>query len=596
MNQEKKRLFILWCLLLCLFFISLNTGCSNFFINRIKPDNTRELFSPLANLGFDENDIVYMILTDRFQDGDSTNNDQGNGEYKPGNLKFYQGGDWQGIINKMSYLSTLGVTAIWISPVSDDEDISKDGLEGGYHGYFTHDYYAPNPHFGSVSKLTELVTTAHSYGIDVIIDVVPNHTADYLEPFASQYNPPSFAPAAPFNNPDWYHHNGDITNYNDPNQVENHDLGGLDDLDQDHPAARAEIINVYKYWFSTTGANAARIDVAKGLKKSFLEDFEDSLALPTFGEAFDGSVDLVSDYQNYIWGMLDFPLFFTIRDTLAYDHSMTKLGDLFEQDYKYSDPKRLVTFIDNHDRDRFLTVADDDFRRLRLALTLIFTARGIPDVYYATEQAYYGDGHPKEWMGIANEHNREVLTDFDQSSYFYQYIQRLAQIRNDYSALRQGQQLEMWKDPKVYAFLRQYTSDNSEAITILTNSWNTEVRTIPLRIESSISPGTTLTNLLDTNDTITVQNGGITGKQIAVTLPPKTAKIYVPDSVQSYTPIARTVTTIRVHYDTGYGNSMYIRGDQYPLWWDTGRGAHNESQNLWTWQSERIPAGTTLDY
>lgn len=86
---------------------------------------------------FNEDDIVYMVLTDRFNDGDPSNNNQGFNEYRPGNLKFYQGGDWQGLINQFNYIRDLGVTAIWISPVSDDQDVSKDGGEAGYHGYFT---------------------------------------------------------------------------------------------------------------------------------------------------------------------------------------------------------------------------------------------------------------------------------------------------------------------------------------------------------------------------------------------------------------------------------------------------------------------------
>lgn len=553
-------------------------------------------FETLATTMFDENDIVYMVLTDRLSDGNPANNNQGNNEYRPGNLKFYQGGDWQGIINKMPYIKNLGVTAIWISPVSDDQDISKDGGEGGYHGYFTRDYYAPNPHFGNVAKLQELINTAHANGIAVIIDVVPNHTADFLAPFATSYNPSSFAPVAPFNNPSWYHHNGDITNYDDPNQVEDHDLGGLDDLDQDNLAAKTEIINVYKYWFQTTGADAARVDVAKGLKKSFLQEFEQQLGVPTFGEIFDGSVDKIADYQNYEWGVLDFPLFFTTRDVFANDLSMKKLGDLFAQDYKYVNPNRLVTFIDNHDRDRFLTVADDDWRKLRLAISFMFAARGIPDVYYGTEQAYYGDGRPKEYAGIANEQNREMLTSFNQNHDIYKHIQRLAQIRKSNVALRQGKQREMWSGDQLYAFSRRVDSTGSEVIGVFTNAWNPITTTIPLRTESSIPVGTVLKNLLNTSETVTVQPGGITGKQITVTTNAKTAQLFVSGSPATYTPPSRNVTTIRVHHNAGLGNSIFVRGDEYPLWWNQGRGAHNEGSNLWTWKTERIPAGEAFEF
>jgi len=547
---------------------------------------------------YNEDDIVYMIMTDRFPDGDSTNNDQGEpgGEYQPGNLKFYQGGDWQGIINKIPYLKNLGITAIWISPVSDDQDISKDGGEAGYHGYFTYDYYSPNPHFGDITKLKELVSTAHSNGIDVILDVVPNHTGDYLDPFATEYDPPDLHPISPFNNPNWYHHNGDVTDWNNQWLVENGDIGGLDDLNQDIVDVEQEIYSVYNYWFTQTDADAARVDAVRSIPKWFLQSFENSIGLPTFGEAFHGDVSYVSDYQNYEWGVLDFPLFFVAREVFAYDDSFTRIGDIFDQDWKYNDVNKLHTFIDNHDRDRFLALADDNFSRLRLALTFLFTARGIPVIYYGTEQAYYGDGLTHEWQGISNEFNRQVLEDFDESHIIYNHIKRLTEIRNNYQSLRRGVQREMWEDDVVYSYSRRIDTTGEEVITVMTNSWNSQTRTIPLRAESTIIVGTELTNLLNTNDKITVKSGGSTGKQITVSLNAKEAKIYTTDVTENYTPPSLTLTTIRVHYNAGFGNSVWIRGDTYPFWWDKGREARWTDGDVWVWETERIPSGETFEF
>lgn len=145
----------------------------------------------LATSGYNEDDIVYIPLTDRFPVGDPSNNDQGapGGEYQPDNLKFYQGGDWQGVINKIPYIKNLGVTAIWLSPVSDDQDVSEDG------------------------------------------------------------------------------------------GVENGDIGGLDDLAQEVPAVEQELYNVYQYWFTQTGADAARVDAARSMPKWFLQSFENAIGL-----------------------------------------------------------------------------------------------------------------------------------------------------------------------------------------------------------------------------------------------------------------------------------------------------------------------------
>jgi glycosidase len=543
-----------------------------------------------------QDDIVYMLLTDRFPDGDPSNTDFGDGATRPGNLKYYQGGDWQGVIDRMPYIKSLGVTAIWISPVSEQEPLSRDGKEASYHGYFTKDFWDPNPHFGSKAKLKELVDTAHANGIKVCIDAVPNHTADYLRPYATGYDSADYQPDPPFNNPDWYHHNGDTTDWNNQQQVENTDLGGLDDLAQENPEVATELKNVYGMWVDDIGFDCARIDAARSVPKWFLEDFERALAVPTFGEIFQGDPGYVSDYQNYEWSVLDFPLFFTAREVFASDADMSRIGNILAQDYKYPNPNRLVTFIDNHDRDRFLTWADDNYQRLRVALTFLFSVRGIPDVYYGTEQAYYGNGIGQEYQGIANNYNREVLRDFDQNNPIFKHIQRLAEVRKRYAPLRLGIQCEMWVDSTVYAFSRRIDSTGEETITAVTNSWNPQTRTMPLRAESSIPVGTVLTNVLDTSDKVTVEAGGVTGKQITVTLGEHGGKIYVTGNPESYAPPERNITRIRVHYDVGYGNSITIRGSSYPLWWDRGRGARNVAPGVWEWEMERIPAGERFEF
>lgn len=138
--------------------------------------------------------------------------------------------------------------------------------------------------------------------------------------------------------------------------------------------------------------------------------------MPTFGEVFNGNVDFVSDFQNYEWGVLDFPLFFAARDVFSHDTSFVNIKNILDQDFKYQNANNLVTFIDNHDRDRFLTLADGNYKKLRLAMTFLFTVRGIPDVYYGTEQSLFGGGIPTEYTGIANKENREVMSVFDESN------------------------------------------------------------------------------------------------------------------------------------------------------------------------------------
>jgi glycosidase len=545
----------------------------------------------------DEGDVIYQVLVDRFDDGDPTNDDTGDGEYDPSDLGFYHGGDWAGLTDRLAYIADLGVTAVWISPVSDQQPLSRDGNEASYHGYFTRDYATPNSHFGDASELQDLLDTAHGLGLKMILDVVPNHTADYLAGTSTSYSPSTYKPASPLGNSSYFHHNGDclFDGSESQSQIESCDLGGLDDLDQSNAVVSAYLTDSYKDWVDM-GFDGIRVDAARSIPKTWLSSFETAMGVPTFGEVFVNDVDYVAGYQGSEWGVLDFPYFFHARDAFAADTDMNALGDLFDQDYKYDNPNRLETFLDNHDRARFLTWADDNYQRLRSALTFLLTSRGVPVIYYGTEQADDGNGNASE-VPIANKDNRKDMTSFSETSPIYKHIKRLTAIKAASPALRVGTQREMWSDTSVYGFSRRVDSTGAEAITLSSNSWSTQTRTVPLRSESSITVGTVLTNLMNTGDTVTVASGGPTGKQIAVSLGEHESKVYAPGTpVSGYTPDARNTTTVRVHYNVGVGNSISIRGDTYPFTWTAGRGARNTASDVWEFQLERIPDGTTFEF
>nr|WP_240978102.1 alpha-amylase family glycosyl hydrolase [Knoellia sp. DB2414S] len=553
--------------------------------------------SPAAGPGpLTEGDVIYQVLVDRFSNGSTANDNTGNGEYNPSDLGFYHGGDWTGLTNKLSYIKNLGVTAIWLSPVSEQQPLSRDGKEASYHGYFTKDFATPNSHFGSKAELQTLIDTAHSMGLKMILDVVPNHTADYLAGTSTTYSPSTNKPASPLDNSAYFHHNGDcrFDGSETQTQIENCDLGGLDDLDQSNSTVSSYLMATYKDWIGM-GFDGIRVDAARSVPKPWLQSFEQTMGVPTFGEVFVGDIDYVSEYQKYEWGVLDFPYFFTVRDTLVADGDMRNLGGLFDQDYKYTNANRLETFLDNHDRARFLTRADDNYQRLRSALTFLLSSRGVPVIYYGTEQADDGNGNPNE-VPIANKDNRKDMTSFSETSTIYTHIKRLNAMKKAYPALRVGTQREMWKDQQVYGFSRRVDSSGAEAVTLINGTWPNQTRTIPLRAESSLTVGTVLTNIMNTADTVTVQAGGTTGKQITTTLGEHEAKVYVPGSVTAYTPPARNVTKIRVHYNVGLGNSIAIRGNTYPFTWTYGRGARNIAPDVWEFELERIPAGQAFEF
>ena len=184
-------------------------------------------------------------------------------------------------------------------------------------------------------------------------------------------------------------------------------------------------------------------------------------------------------------------------------------------------------------RDSFLCLADDNYQKLRLALAFIFTVRGIPDVYYGTEQNCYGGGVPTEWAGIANKENREVMPSFSEDGITYKYIQRLTELRKTYSCLQTGVQREMWSEDNIYAYSRRDDTTGQEVIVLFNNGTSNETRQIPIRAESSLTIGTTLTNLLDTSVTAQITNGSVTGKMLNITLPAKTAMYLHPARLQN---------------------------------------------------------------
>ena len=279
-------------------------------------------------------------MVDRFYDGDPTNNATGEAfrytENTQDDYRYMHGGDWQGIIDKIPYIKGMGYTAIWISPVTDPQlwgipDANGTQWPTAYHGYNVYNPNRANRYFGaedpqeSKAILKELVDTCHENGIKVIIDVVPNHVGDYLQGIGSDAHyltdstglkeGTQLQPVAPFNNVQWYHNLGDINwdlehphTAESTQMLEDHDLGGLDDIDLDNEDAKSAIYDSIKDWFTYTGADAARVDAAKCMKPSDIHELQEYLGVATFGENFDMDVSFVKDWvgDNAETGMFEF--------------------------------------------------------------------------------------------------------------------------------------------------------------------------------------------------------------------------------------------------------------------------------------------------
>jgi alpha-amylase len=360
-----------------------------------------------------------------------------------------------------------------------------------------------------MDKFKEMVTSAHNKGIAVMLDVVPNHTGDFL--------PNNGFAKAPFNNSDWYHHNGEITStdYNSNNQwkIENGDVAGLDDLNQENQATAAELKNWINWLVSESKVDGLRVDKAKHVPKWFLKDFDTAANTFTIGEVFDGDPVKIGDYSNSLDAVLGFPMYNTINSVFGHDGSMTQIKDRYTQDSSYRDSKLNGVFLDNHDVKRFLNVASgnpgnssDKWPQLKAALGFMLTSRGIPILYQGTELGYSGGDDPSNREDVVLNANHEL----------YKYIAKINAVRNTHPALQNGTQKEKWADNAFYSFQRSKNGD--EAIVMINNSWKSETRSIG-NFEN-FSNGTMLKNQLGT-DTIQINNATVT-----VTLAAMEVKIF----------------------------------------------------------------------
>ncbi len=298
-------------------------------------------------------EVIYQVLVDRFANGDPNNDYRVN----PYSMASYHGGDWQGIIDHLDYLQDLGVTALWISPVV--KNVETDAGVDGYHGYWAQDFMAPNPHFGDLAKLRELVDKCHARGMKVILDIVTNHVGQVFyydingngqpdESVAgsgtssplrrvSEYDPdydprgihshtslgeaglapviffnrPDINRMAPrpreFQNPDWYNRKGRVWDWNQRDQVLTGDFpGGLKDLKTTNPDVRKALIDVYSWWIGVADFDGFRIDTLKHVEHGFWDVFSPAIRnyakehgkdnFFMFGEVFDGDDALAGSY------------------------------------------------------------------------------------------------------------------------------------------------------------------------------------------------------------------------------------------------------------------------------------------------------------
>src|SRR5947209_1305320 len=501
--------------------------------------------APIATRASDfKREVIYQIITDRFFDGSTANNNppQSAGLYDSTktNWRVYWGGDLAGIQQKMSYLAGLGVTAVWISPPVDNLNTNIPDGQGNptasYHGYQGRDFKRVEEHFGNASNtwtdFDNLVTAAHSNGIKVIIDFAPNHTTqDNAGEFGAFYDNGTLVGNYTNDTNGYFHHNANISGggWDDRYQVEYFTLFDLADLNQEHATVDA-YLKASAQAFQQHGVDGFRIDAVKhvtwGWEYSFANSvytFGDSFL---FGEWYQGNTSDPLYHDSYKFAnksgisLLDFPLNTAIRDVFASNTNFSEIDGVIAQEASnFTWKEDLVTFIDNHDMARFLSVNNNQ-NRLHEAMAFVLTSRGVPCIYYGTEQYLHNDTG-----GGTDPYNRPMMVNFDTTTTAYKLTGKLSTLRHNNPAVPYGSMSQRWMNSDVYIYERKFFGS---VVLVAINKNDTTAYSIS-GLNTSLPAGTYsdyLTGLLG-GSSITVSTGtGGNNPVAAFSLPAHTVAVW----------------------------------------------------------------------
>ena len=444
--------------------------------------------------GFTSADMIYLIMSDRFVDGDESNNTLNMAEAaNKENVHGRFGGDIQGIINSLDHIAQLGATAIWPTPLLEDNEAAWS-----YHGYACSDYYHIDPRYGSNELYCEMVEKAHEKGIKFIMDMVPNHcggTHWWMKdlPYQNWINQfPDFTNT----------HNVFSANYDINASEFDRKLSNRGWFDRPMPDMNLENPDLLKYfqqwaiwWIEYANLDGLRVDTYPYIEmvpgsewvKAIMDEYPN---INIVGECWTRPTPAVAYWQSgaknhngfdsHLPSVMDFPLEEAIRQALESDGhgwggGLTRLYDVLTMDYMYADVNNIMIMLGNHDMDRIADVVKDgDLRRVKLANALMATMRGIPQVFYGDEYGMKSSdrslGHSTLRMPLPQ--GEQVTADMQD---MYDYQSQLFQWRKSEPIIHTGKTMHFMSRDNTYAFFR-YTDKG--AVFVFANASENE-RTIP---------------------------------------------------------------------------------------------------------------------
>jgi glycosidase len=516
--------------------------------------------------------VIYFVMTDRFADGDPRNNDQGVGGFDPTRNERYNGGDLAGLQSKLGYIQGLGATAVWLTPPVKNQWYDPQLGYYGYHGYWAQHFKQVDEHLGTLADYRRLSRELHRRGMVLVQDIVVNHVGNYFDYTAAWDaadpargyvpNPRSRPTAAPtqwpfsLNDPrrardratGAYHWTPPLVDTANADQERRFQMSGLDDLNTTSPLVRRALRDSFGWWIREAGVDAFRVDTAFYVEPAFFDDFMHSKdpAAPgmveaarrtgrrdffVFGEGFGidkpGEDTLARRIESYatapdgrprMGGMLNFPLYGALVDAFARGAPAAVLADRIARMQRvHRDIHRMVSFIDNHDVDRWL--AGGSVASMKQALLAVMTLPGVPVLYYGTEQGFT----EQRAAMFAAGYGSGGRDRFDTASPLYRYTADVVALRRVNPIFSRGRPVVLQAasgGPGALAW--QTTHEGRSALVVFNTSEQ------PLLIEGlqlDAAPGTRLEPLFAIEGAAPALRVPADGR-LALTLPPRGAAVW----------------------------------------------------------------------
>ncbi len=452
--------------------------------------------------GFSAADNLYMLMPDRFSNAILTNDSNPAMLEKADRLNpdGRHGGDLQGIINKLDYLNSLGMTAVWLNPT-----LENNMPNYSYHGYAVTDFYKTDARYGTNEDYRRFVDECHLRSMKAVMDMVFNHCGSFhwwMKDLPEK---------------SWLNRSADsITNFRgetlgDPHASkfdQNRLTQGwfvptMPDMNQHNPYLANYLIQNSLWWIEFSGIDGIRMDTEVYPYLDFMSDWAKRLHseypdITLLGETwvqnvpfvayFEGESKISGNFNSGLNSITDFPMFYAIKDAPnqydSWTDGLLKVYYVAAQDFLYRNPYNNVIFLDNHDVDRYYTAVGENLEKFKMGISMLYTMRGIPVLQYGTEILMTGEegkGHGKMRQDFLGGWAEDKMNQFETSgrtkdqNEVFDFIKKIVNWRKSNEAVTKGKFLHFIPENNVYVYFR-YTEN--KAVMVVLNNNNDEERTV----------------------------------------------------------------------------------------------------------------------